>query len=130
VHVACGRHIADRLPPDAVVATTDLGAIAYFARRPILHLGGLVDPETTRALRAGRCVPHIRRRGATHLAVAQHGRADAEPLERLGLLPPAPDRPALAFLDMWVVFPGHYRLHQGATSTATPAIALYRLDRP
>ena len=45
LHVRTGRWIAENLPPGAVVAVNDVGAIAYFGRRRILDLEGLVSPE-------------------------------------------------------------------------------------
>jgi hypothetical protein len=32
-------------PPDAIIAAHDIGAIGYFAQRPILDLAGLISPE-------------------------------------------------------------------------------------
>lgn len=45
MHVAMGRWLAGHTPSDAVVAVNDIGAIAYFSRRRILDLEGLVSPE-------------------------------------------------------------------------------------
>ncbi|HRQ41777.1 MAG TPA: hypothetical protein PLD25_27970 [Chloroflexota bacterium] len=43
--VAVGRWLAENTPTDAVVATHDIGAIGYFAERPLLDLAGLITPE-------------------------------------------------------------------------------------
>ncbi len=128
VHIACGRWIAESLPSDAVVATFDLGAISYFAQRRVIDLGGLVDPEAARGLFAGDCVPYLRKKGATHLALVQHAPGDLRVAERLGLAPPAPGRPRLVPLHQWSLPPDRYPLHHAATSNAMPAIVLYRLE--
>jgi hypothetical protein len=39
--------LARNTPPDAVIATHDIGAIGYFAERPLLDLAGLLSPELT-----------------------------------------------------------------------------------
>jgi hypothetical protein len=43
--VASAHWIADHLPPDQLLAVHDIGAVGYFAPRPILDLAGLVSPE-------------------------------------------------------------------------------------
>lgn len=43
--VAVAQWIDRNTPPDAVIAAHDIGAIGYFARRPILDLAGLISPE-------------------------------------------------------------------------------------
>lgn len=43
--VTIGRWLAENTPPDALVATHDIGAIGYFAERPLLDLAGLITPE-------------------------------------------------------------------------------------
>ncbi len=43
--VAVGRWLAENTPQTAVVATHDIGAIGYFAERPLLDLAGLITPE-------------------------------------------------------------------------------------
>jgi hypothetical protein len=45
LHVRMGRWMAEHLPPGSRVAANDVGAIAYFSRRRILDLEGLVSPE-------------------------------------------------------------------------------------
>ncbi|MBE2221024.1 MAG: hypothetical protein IAF02_05760 [Anaerolineae bacterium] len=37
--------LAENTPPDAVIASHDIGAIGYFAERPLLDLAGLISPE-------------------------------------------------------------------------------------
>jgi hypothetical protein len=37
--------IADNTPEDALIASHDIGAIGYFAERPLLDLAGLISPE-------------------------------------------------------------------------------------
>ena len=46
-----GRWAADHLPPDASIATRDVGAIGFFSRRRIVDLGGTVEREGLARLR-------------------------------------------------------------------------------
>ncbi|MCP4417078.1 MAG: hypothetical protein GY805_10675, partial [Chloroflexi bacterium] len=43
--VTVARWLADNTPPDALIASHDIGAIGYFAERPLLDLAGLISPE-------------------------------------------------------------------------------------
>ena len=43
--VAAARYLAESIPPDALLAVHDIGAVGFFAPRPILDLAGLVSPE-------------------------------------------------------------------------------------
>lgn len=43
--VTVANWLASNTPPDALVAAHDIGAIGYFAERPILDLAGLITPE-------------------------------------------------------------------------------------
>ena len=85
-HVRAGRWIAHNTPPDAVVATHDIGAIAFEGQRRIVDMAGLVTPEV---------IPHLRtpgyaawmeslfeRRHVTYVAVLHdwQGVEDAEPV--------------------------------------------------
>jgi len=49
--VAVARWLAANTPPDALVAVHDIGAIGYFAPRPLLDLAGLVSPEVVPFIR-------------------------------------------------------------------------------
>jgi hypothetical protein len=43
--VTSAHWIAEHIPPDQLLAVHDIGAVGYFAPRPILDLAGLVSPE-------------------------------------------------------------------------------------
>lgn len=43
--VSVARWLNANVPPEALVAAHDIGAIGYFARRPLLDLAGLISPE-------------------------------------------------------------------------------------
>jgi hypothetical protein len=45
MQVHLGRWVDAHLPRTATLALNDVGAIAYFSRRPVLDLMGLVTPE-------------------------------------------------------------------------------------
>ena len=44
MHVAVGRWVESHTAPDAIVATNDIGAVAFFSNRRILDLEGLTTP--------------------------------------------------------------------------------------
>jgi len=43
--VTVAHWLATNTPADALIAAHDIGAIGYFARRPLLDLAGLISPE-------------------------------------------------------------------------------------
>lgn len=43
--VAVAQWLAENTPEDALIASHDIGAIGYFAERPLLDLAGLISPE-------------------------------------------------------------------------------------
>lgn len=53
MHVEMGRWLQANTPADAVVATNDIGAIAYFSDRRILDVVGLATPEVLGFLEPG-----------------------------------------------------------------------------
>ena len=53
MHVAMGRWLAANTTTDAVVATHDIGAIAYFSGRRIVDIVGLATPEVLAYLAPG-----------------------------------------------------------------------------
>lgn len=66
---AMGRWIRGHLPPEARVATFDLGAITYFSGRDVLDLGGLVDPALAPVLQRGDVASYMSARGVTHVVI-------------------------------------------------------------
>lgn len=49
--VAAARWLAERLPPEAVLAVQDVGALKYHLANPVIDLTGIVNPEI---------LPHLR----------------------------------------------------------------------
>lgn len=45
--VAAAHWLQANTPPQALIAAHDIGAIGYFAQRPLLDLAGLISPELT-----------------------------------------------------------------------------------
>jgi hypothetical protein len=66
--VAVAQWLDRNTPPGALIAAHDIGALGYFARRPILDLAGLISPEVIPFIRdeakLGEC---IRAKGAQYL---------------------------------------------------------------
>jgi arabinofuranosyltransferase len=52
-HVAVGEWIDKNTPPDAVVATHDIGAVEFYGRRKLVDMVGLVSPEIINKMKAG-----------------------------------------------------------------------------
>lgn len=48
--VAAARWIAENLPEDELLAIHDIGAVGYFAPRPLLDIAGLISPEIVNLL--------------------------------------------------------------------------------
>jgi hypothetical protein len=46
--VAMVGYLGRRLPPEAVIALVDLGAVSFFLPNPVLDLGGIANPEVPR----------------------------------------------------------------------------------
>ncbi len=66
--VAVAQWLDRNTPPGALIAAHDIGAIGYFARRPILDLAGLISPEVIPFIRdEAKLDEWIRARGARYL---------------------------------------------------------------
>ena len=52
-HVAAGNWINKNTPPEAVVATHDIGAIEFYGKRKLVDMVGLVSPEIIDKMKAG-----------------------------------------------------------------------------
>ncbi len=53
MQVATGRWIDLNLPEDSLIATNDIGAIAYFSNRRVLDTVGLISPQVLADIRRG-----------------------------------------------------------------------------
>ncbi len=51
--VVASRWLAQNVPPDQLLAVHDIGAVGYFAPRPMLDLAGLISPEVIPIIRDG-----------------------------------------------------------------------------
>lgn len=49
--VQVARWLSIHTPPDALIAAHDIGAIGFFARRPLIDLAGLISPEVIPIIR-------------------------------------------------------------------------------
>ena len=68
--VATAFWIRDHLPKDVVVATHDVGALAYYSGRRIVDMVGLISPEMIDYIgRLDKLLEYLRRQKVTHLAV-------------------------------------------------------------
>lgn len=72
LHVVLGQWINRHLPIDTVVGTNDVGAIAYFGRRRILDLEGLVSPEALEFRGVGRGLRVVETFHPDYLAIFPH----------------------------------------------------------
>ena len=69
--VAAARWLAVNTEPDVLVAAHDIGAIGYFAERPLLALAGLLSPEVVPLLPDGAAlVEYALAAGAGYLVTA------------------------------------------------------------
>ncbi len=63
--------LRDHTPPEALVAAHDIGALGYFAGRPLLDLAGLVTPEVIPLLHdEAQLARYVQAQGADYLVTA------------------------------------------------------------
>jgi hypothetical protein len=66
--VGTATWVQENLPPDAMLAVHDIGAIGYFDQHPIIDLAGLVSPDVVPFIRdQDRIAAYLDRRGADYL---------------------------------------------------------------
>ncbi|MDX2159771.1 MAG: hypothetical protein SF162_00460 [bacterium] len=66
--VAGAHWLRDNLPADQVLAIHDIGAVGYFAPRPLIDIGGLITPEIVPIIRDGDAVwAYLEAQGAAYL---------------------------------------------------------------
>jgi arabinofuranosyltransferase len=75
-HERTGRWLESNTPRDAVIATHDVGAIAYYSKRRVVDIVGVVYPEAIRHLNQPGYLAYLNelfdRKGVTHLAVLRN----------------------------------------------------------
>lgn len=101
--VATAKWVSAEVPPDALVAAHDIGALGYFGAHDLVDLAGLVSPEVWPFLRdEDRIAAYLNERGVTYLVTFP----DWYPHLTSGLVPVfttgAPYAPALGELNMAV----------------------------
>jgi len=86
--VAAARWVSQALPGDALLAAHDIGALGYYAPRPIFDLAGLVTPEVVPVIRDHEALMGLMcQRGVQYLMVLPDQRPAAAGDPRLGGLP-------------------------------------------
>lgn len=66
--VDTARYLSTETSPSDFIAAHDIGALGYFANRPLLDLAGLISPEIVPFLRDENALLHLMRaRGVTHV---------------------------------------------------------------
>jgi hypothetical protein len=84
--VAAARCLAERIPPEELLAVHDIGAVGYFAPRPILDLAGLVNAEVIPIIRdENALIALMEARGSAYLMTfpGWYPRIVADPRVRL-----------------------------------------------
>jgi hypothetical protein len=66
--VGTAKWVQENLPPDALLAVHDIGAIGYFDRHPVIDLAGLVSPDVVPFIRdQDQIAAYLDQRGADYL---------------------------------------------------------------
>ncbi|GAB4343594.1 MAG: hypothetical protein Kow00117_22190 [Phototrophicales bacterium] len=107
--VAQAKWIRDHLPPDELLAVHDIGAVGYFAPRPLLDIAGLITPEVIPLIgKPDALWAYIEASGAQYLMAFP----DQIPNQN-------PGDPRLCFL--------HNSPGDGSTRVGGPKMTIYRL---
>jgi hypothetical protein len=67
VYIKVGKWINKNTPPDARIATFDIGVLRYTGDRYTVDLGGLVDPEVHSCLEVKECGEYVRKKRADYI---------------------------------------------------------------
>lgn len=69
VRIAAGNYLRDEIPEGNLCAAFDVGALRYYSRRPLVDLGGLVDPDLIQWFLEGRMDQYLSENHVKCLAV-------------------------------------------------------------
>jgi hypothetical protein len=116
-HERTGRWLAEHTLPGAVVATHDIGAIAFYSGRRIVDVLGLTSPDAVRHLNKPDYIPYLESlfaaQGVTHLAVFRDGLG----VDNVRPLFTADPRPEVMEVFPWI--PGRTHLVPAAVDQLT-----------
>ncbi len=77
VRIAAARFVRDAFPAQQLCAAFDVGALRYYSQRPILDLGGLIDPNAVRVFESGTVDQYLVDHGVSCLILpGRTGRTD------------------------------------------------------
>ena len=66
--VVTAKWVASNLPPDALIAAHDIGALGYFDHHELIDLAGLISPDVIPFIRdEPRLAEYLNQRGANYL---------------------------------------------------------------
>ena len=69
VRIAAADYINDHVPEDELFAASDVGALRFYGQRPLIDLGGLIDPDLSDWYEAGRLDQYLVENGVDCLAL-------------------------------------------------------------
>ena len=69
VRIAAGNYLREQIPEGETCAAFDVGALRYYSQRPLIDLGGLVDPDLIELYLAGRFDEYLTENHVKCLAV-------------------------------------------------------------
>ena len=116
--IEIGEWLRDNTPPDAVVATGEIGVPGYFSERPLIDLLGLVSPEVIPHLRDRSVPEYLLEAEPDYLVIEGRGPLrNPELRARSELLFERPvQREGSSERDIMTTF-SLYRLHHGASAS-------------
>jgi arabinofuranosyltransferase len=69
-HMVVARWLRTHTPPDAVIATQDIGVLGYFANRRLIDMAGLTDPAVVPIMhQPAQMAAYIRQQGGEYVVV-------------------------------------------------------------
>jgi hypothetical protein len=69
VRIAAAQYLREHIPQSEICAASDVGAIRYFSQRPIVDLGGLIDPALRNWFLDGELDRYLVENGVTCLVL-------------------------------------------------------------
>jgi hypothetical protein len=69
-HMVVARWLRDHTPPDAVIATQDIGVLAYFSERRLIDMAGLTEPAVVPIMhQPEQMAAYIRAQGGDYVVI-------------------------------------------------------------